>query len=194
MYIFEYYRNEIASMIDHSSQVKFWWDRHDEINGPYVVYQTEDLIHSHKRDEQYMRFLSNAEKVYDYSTVNLKYHNGEFRPYLPKIHSKAYDGYKDIDVLFYGGMSDRRREIINQLSSRYTVTYIDRFNTLEEHIDAVRRSNYVLSIGYYDNNYNDFWRVTPALDFGGNILLEENFEMWSLDFLKRYFNNRITFI
>jgi hypothetical protein len=141
-----------------------------------------------------MRFLSNAEKVYDYSTVNLKYHSGEFRPYMPNLHSNTYDGYKDIDVLFYGGMSERRREIINRLSSQYSITYIEQFKTLDEHIDAIRRSNYVLSIGYYDNNYNDFWRVTPALDFGANIMLELNNEIWSIDYLQTHFKKRIKFI
>jgi hypothetical protein len=194
MYIFDYYKTSIAKLLDcEESLIKFWWDRHDNKQDDYVLYQTEDLIHSHKRDD-YMSFINNAKCVYDYSTKNLSYHSGEFRPFLPKLDSQYNEGYKDIDVLFYGGMSNRRREIINSISTKYNVTYVEKFTSLEEHKDAIRRSNYVLSIGYYDNIYNDFWRVTPALDFGANILLETNEEVWSIDFLKNYFNNRIKFI
>lgn len=195
MYIFDYYRKEISDLLGcDPDYVKFWWDRKLTVNGPYIVYQTEDLIHAHKRDEEYMQFLQKADKIYDYSTVNTTYHGGVFRPYLPKLNTTAYVGHKDIDVLFYGGMSERRNAIIRSLSDRYDVTYIERFANIEEHISAIRRSNYVLSIGFYDNNYNDFWRVTPALDFGANIMLEENHEVWSMDFLKKYFSNRITII
>lgn len=194
MYIFNYYKSEIAKLLNcDENLVKFWWDRHDGINTNYILYQTEDLIHPHKQSD-YMPFINGASKVYDYSTKNLPYHNGEFRPFLPDMNSEYYDGYKDIDVLFYGGMSNRRSQIINSLSDRYSITYVEQFNSIEEHKDAIRRSKYVLSIGFFDNIYNDFWRVTPALNFGANILLEPNEETWSMDFLKKYFNHRITII
>jgi len=194
MYIFDYYRTEIAKLLDvEESMVKFWWDRHAHSSIGSIVYQTEDLIHEFKRSD-YMGFLESATKVYDYSIKNLPYHNGEFKPFLPNLDTAYHEGYKDIDVLFYGGMSRRRSEIINKISDRYDVTYVEQFTSLEEHQDAIKRSKYVLSIGFYDNIYNDFWRVTPALNFGANILLEMNDEGWSIDFLKKYFSNRITFI
>lgn len=194
MYIFDYYKTEIAKLLDcEESTIKFWWNRHEHVEGDYILYQTEDLIHPHKRSD-YMFFVNGAKKIYDYSTKNLPYHSGDFRPFLPKIDSEYIDGHKDIDVLFYGGMSKRRSEIINSLSDKYSITYIEKFNSLEEHKDTIKRSKYVLSIGFFDNTYNDFWRVTPALDFGANILLEMNEEIWSIDFLKKYFNHRITII
>lgn len=194
MYIFEYYKSEVAKLLDcQDNLVKFWWNRHDHIDTDYILYQTEDLLHPHKRDD-YMHFIERASKVYDYSTRNLQYHKGSFRPFLPRIDSKYFEGHKEIDVLFYGGMSNRRLEIIHKISSTYYVTYVEKFNSLDDHINAIRKSRYVLSIGFFDNLYNDFWRTTPALDFGANILLENNEEIWSIDFLKKYFNERITFI
>ncbi len=197
MYIFNYYRTEIAKLLEiEESNVKFWWDRNQAIDHDYVVYQTEDLNHEHKRSADYIQFLDKAAEVYDYSVNNLKwYPRSKFRPFLPNSTTTYYDaGEKEIDVLLYGGMSDRRRNIIDTISNQYKVTFIERFNSMDEHISTLRKSKYVLSVGYYDNDYNDLWRVTPALNFGANILLEPSNECWWMDFLKQYFKNRIQFI
>ena len=74
MYIFDYYKTEISKLISlDESKVKFWWNRYEHVDGDYVVYQTEDLNHEHKRSSEYIQFLDKASKVYDYSVNNLKW-------------------------------------------------------------------------------------------------------------------------
>ena len=196
MYIFDYYKTEISKLISlDESKVKFWWNRYEHVDGDYVVYQTEDLNHEHKRSSEYIQFLDKASKVYDYSVNNLKwYPKSEFRPWLPKAVSASTSVTKEIDVIFYGGMSNRRQDIINNISNRYNVLYVPEFSGIEHHKEMLSKSNYVLSLGFFDNDYNDFMKVTPALDFGANILLESNNESWYIDYLKINFKERITFL
>ncbi len=197
MYFFDYYKTEIANLLDCDPNIlKFWWDRHEDLTGrEYIVYQTEILDWEHKRSENYLRFLNNAKEIYEYSVTNLKWNSKSiFRPYLPNITYINNDCEKDIDVLFYGGLSERRRNIIENLSNEYDVTCIEHFSSVEEQKNMIARSKYVLSIGYSDNHHNDLFRITPALNFGANILLEYNTEVWVMDYLNKYFSNRIKFI
>jgi len=196
MNLFDFYKSEIANLLNcDPNMVKFWWNRHDRIDHEYIVYQTETLDWEHKRSEDYLSFLNNAKEVYDYSVTNLKWNTTSiFRPWLPNVTSTINTVEKDIDVLFYGGVSDRRRSIIDKLSETYNVTCIEKFGSMDEQKNMIARSNYVLSIGFKDNNHNDLFRITPALNFGANILLEYNTEVWYMDYLSKYFSDRITFI
>lgn len=196
MYIFDYYKTEIANLLKCDENiVKFWWDRYEQIDYEYIVYQTEVLDLEDKRSSNYLSFLNNAKEVYDYSVTNLKWNpKSIFRPYLPNTTSTVINVNKDIDVLFYGGLSQRRRDIIDKLSKIYNITYVEKFGSIEEHKNMIARSNYVLSIGFADNNHNDLLRITPALNFGANILLEHNTEIWVIDYLNKYFSDRIKFI
>lgn len=196
MFIFNYYKSEIAKLLGCEEQlVKFWWNRNESVNGEYVVYQTEILDWDHKRSEEYIRFLDGAKEVYDYSVTNLKwYPRSIFRPYLPNIPSHVNATDKNIDVLFYGGLSPRRQDLINKLSKTYSITHVEQFKSIEDQKNSISRSNYVLSIGFEDKDHNDLFRITPALNFGANILLERNNEVWVMDYLEKYFMDRIKFI
>lgn len=196
MFFFDFYKNKISNLLKcPKEKLVFWWDFYfnNIIPKDYIVYQTENLNIDHKRDQNYFKFLDQASIVYDYSVQNLKYYSKSvFKPYLPNLNSVSNKKNKDIDVLFYGGMSEKRKELIDKLKYKYTnVIAIERFDSLKSQIEYMKKSRFILSTGFYDNKYNDFLRITPALNLGCNILLDKNEEIWSVDFLLKYFPNRI---
>ena len=196
MHFFEFYKTEISKLLNcDPSILKFWWNKNELITGEYIVYQTEILDWDHKRSIDYFEFMNRAKVVYDYSVTNLKWNpRSIFRPYLPNIPSTVNDRSKDIEVLFYGGLSDRRKGLIEKLSKTYNVIAIERFSSMQEQEDMITRSKYILSIGFADNDHNDLFRITPALNLGANILAEHNNEIWTMDYLNKYFKDRIKII
>lgn len=192
MYFIDFIRPYIEQLLQSEYPVYFYWDRMKSINHPYVVYQTEDLELSNKLETEYETFLNNAIQVYDYSEKNLVYRNSIFKPLLPDLnleHSLTKE--KDIEVLFYGLMTPRRQEIINSLE--YSVYYKQNL-TWDEMKDLISRSKWVLSIGSYSNLHNDLLRITPALNLGANIILENTQESWYNNYLQKHFKHRIQII
>lgn len=91
--------------------------------------------------------------------------------YLPLGYSKYFDNYQekeeDIDFLFYGGLSDRRLEIIR----KYNVHY-DRILFGKERDDLINRTKWNLNIKDKDD-----WHYTPLRGIlimsKGKVLLQE---------------------
>jgi len=187
----DFIRRDIKRLLKTKYPIYFYWDRQLIPDHPYVVYQTEDLELNHKLDTEYERLLNNAVKVYDYSMMNSSYKDFEFKPFLPNLKSKYCEEKKEIDILFYGLMTPRRQSIIDDL--KLNVCY-RQFLTLDEMKELIPKSKWVLSIGSASNIHNDLLRVTPALNLGGNILLEHTQETWYDEYLQKNFKNRIQFI
>jgi hypothetical protein len=191
MHFTEFIRPYITELLNEELPIYFYWDRLIHIDQPYVVYQTEDLDLPDKLDVTYSRLLNNAVKVYDYSLMNLAYNEFEFKPLMPKLDSTYSELDKEIDVLFYGLVTPRRRLIIDQLNMNVC---IKENLTLDEMKYLIPRSKWILSIGSSSNIHNDLLRTALALDLGGNIMLESTQETWYDDFLKQNFLTRIQFI
>lgn len=197
MYFTEFITSYIAPRLPTTYPVYFYWNRYQPVVKPYVVYQTEDLELPEKLDSTYRTLLSEATHVYEYSEPNLRFWKSEFLPILPT--SSLYntviksDIGKTIDVLFYGMITPRRQSIIETLRAKYDIEHCTNL-THTEMLERISRSNWVLSIGSYNNLHNDLLRVTPALELGANILLEPTEEKWYDEYLITNFKNRIKFI
>jgi hypothetical protein len=99
--------------------------------------------------------------------------------FLPLIYSHTlktyYQGYvhrslshneKNIDVLFYGGLNDRRIHILNQLQETCRVHVVDSHHgaTNQELCNLIERSVVVINILYYDFNVIfDYYRNSLLL-------------------------------
>jgi hypothetical protein len=95
----------------------------------YVVFQMEAL-HSQQgfsaRFPAYFEFLRTAQQIWDYSRQNIDYLASfglDNVRYIPIGHSSrleriANPAQSDIDVLFYGAINPRRRQIIDELVRR----------------------------------------------------------------------------
>lgn len=197
MYFTDFISSYITPRLPTTYPVYFYWNRSQPAVKPYVVYQTEDLEIPEKLDSTYRKLLSEAEHVYEYSEPNLKFWKSEFLPILPdsKVYCTSLESSvsKSIDVLFYGMITPRRQSIIETLKVKYDIEYYPNL-TFAEMSERISRSNWVLSIGSYNNLHNDLLRVTPALELGANIMLEPTEEKWYDEYLVSNFKSRIKFI
>jgi hypothetical protein len=194
---FKYFVHDIVRNLikDDNINIKFSWDI--DTDESYIVYQLEQLTVSEKLSEQYIKLLTKANKIYDYSSVNLNYYpknllyKVEFLPFLPSLTSKYHNNKCDTDVLFYGCLSPRRIEILKSLDLE-TKIYDDL--SLDNMQTEINNSRYVLSYGTYSNVHNDSFRVSLALNLGANILYEQSQESWYNDFILSNFKDRIKVI
>lgn len=196
LYFTDFIRLYIKKLLNTDKNIRFYWDRLQEQKEPYIVYQTEDLDINGKLSEEYLSFLNAAEKVYEYSEPNFKYYQkSEFKPFLPNIKKYSADDSqpKEIEVLFYGLCTKRRKEIINSIKKDYDVVIKDNLSLLEM-TKLIKNSKWVLSIGSETNIHNDMIRVAPALNMGASIMLEYTQEHWYNEFLQKNFAERIKFI
>jgi hypothetical protein len=196
MYFKHFVHDIVRNLIkDGNVNIKFSWDIDTDEN--YIVYQLEQLTLSEKLSEQYIKLLTKANKIYDYSSVNLNYYpknllyKVEFLPFLPSLTSKYHNNKCDIDVLFYGFLSPRRIEILKSLDLETKIYNDLSLNNMQTEIN---NSKYVLSYGTYSNVHNDSFRVSLALNLGANILYEQSQESWYNDFILLNFKDRIKVI
>lgn len=97
-----------------------------------------------------------------------------YNTYYTNIFSKIEKKYKDIDVLFYGSLNDRRKRIIDEISKFCKVVHIHPFNNYEQQCEYILRSKIVINIYYYENNkVFDYFRMS-------NLLSNEIFTIYEL--------------
>ena len=80
---------------------------HKKIKSPYIVIQTELPEKTFERFPDYKIMCDNAVKVFDFSN-NLKFG-------YSNIYREECESSKEIDVLFYGVLSDRRKKILDMI-------------------------------------------------------------------------------
>lgn len=122
------------------------------VNGPYIVAQTEQM--NIKGTREYKLFLKNAVKVWNW-TDNLWF------GYSP-IYRLEADQAKEIDVLFYGTLNERRLKTLQNLTRKSPLTIV--VNEYGPDIwKRVHRAKIILSIHYYEDPQNDMPRIAPLL-------------------------------
>lgn len=190
-------RNELRAYLGNPKEdLMFYWDREKSCNNPngYIVVNGEPLFGgSGKLDEGYKKFLDGAVTVLDYSERNIQeiYPRAELFKWLPNKDSKHHNIDKEIDILFYGHMNERRERIIDKLEKVYPkVVCCNRF-PMSELKEYIKKTKWVLSIRSYDEAPNDSFRTTPALNMGANILTETYADEWYMDNLRLHFQDRV---
>lgn len=177
--------------------IKFSWSDDYLTSGSYCLYQVEQLEVPGKLSNKYIDMLTKAKKIYEYSKLNLDLYpkniiqKVEFFPLLPELNSKYHDKDTNIDILFYGIVSQRRKIVLENFEKQNLKLYIDSNLSLNEMKEKICQSKFVLSCGTYSNKYNDSFRVSVALDLGANILYEITGEDWYNDYIFNNFPNRI---
>jgi hypothetical protein len=139
----------------------FFHHRHILANRKYIVVQTENLNQSallqNGGKEEYINFLNGAYDVWDYTT--------NFRLGYSKFYELEYEDSKDIDVLFYGCINDRRRAILSQIPNTVTLSSSGdiRQHYFPQLWNYIRRSKITLCINFYENSNTDVVRLAPLL-------------------------------
>lgn len=188
---YDYIESEIKKIIPEDYPIYFYWNYKKAKESKYVVFQTEQLNLKSKLNRSWIDFMDKSVNVYDYSSLNMDFYSSTFLPYYPNESSKFHNNPNtEIDILFYGYQTPRRKKIIK----KYNAVVIESRNDMKTMKDYIKKSKYVLSVGAYNDRYADPLRVVPALNFGANILMERTEEGWLNEYLLKNMKNRITFL
>lgn len=131
----------------------FYHDVHKKINGNYIVVLSEPK-HNINFTE-YQDFIDGAIDVWDYTNNFKLYFSDSWKIQLEEI--------KPIDVLFYGSMNDRRREILYQIPNIKIIESTNFKAEQELWFDYILKSKIIISLSHYDNSNNDLFRVAPLI-------------------------------
>jgi hypothetical protein len=138
------------------------------IKGDYIVVQTEPLERTFNRYPEYKVMCENATKVLDYSkNFEIRYSNN---------YRVEYEESKEIDVLFYGVLSPRRKELLDKIDVPNKVI----LHTSPPVVGAdlwklINNSKIVLLINTHDSSQEFDWiRLTPLLSNKVFVIMEKN--------------------
>jgi hypothetical protein len=118
--------------------------------------------------------------IFEYNIINYRYFNENYRTlklyFIPQIYNNYLEKYyleqidqnehnyinKDIDILFYGRLNERRLNILNILKQKYNVVILSSFSGESENkeiCNVIKRSKIVLNILHDDyNSIFDYYR------------------------------------
>jgi hypothetical protein len=141
----------------------------------YIIYQSENIESVYFKNKYYIELLK-RNKVLQYS------------PYTASKCKELYnincDGYfnftyetkhreikKDIDILFFGCITKKRYDILNEIQKNFNLNIVatgDAFgNDLE---NFLFRSKYIINISAYDNSVLETHRINKALSVGCKVI------------------------
>lgn len=141
---------------------------------PYWFYNTEPLHVRGKLTAQYRGLLDGAERVFEYSMPNLAiYPRAEFRfIQLGNVGTPPDLVTCDVDILFYGYPTERRRAILTPLAATIVTAFGD------ERTHWIRRAKIVLCLNAYDTVNGNPFRIFPVLETGAHAVIEHSREKW----------------
>ena len=131
-----------------------------------ISYQTEQNG-THWFSDKYRERLAKSIAVWEYCDSNLfEYSNPNTSIVRPGIEPQPKQR-KDIDVLFYGAMNDRRKNALRGLNVKV-------FNNVlgDDMRRLLHRAKTVLNIHYYEPNGIESFRLNEALSHNCNVVSE----------------------
>jgi len=141
----------------------------------YVVFQLEALDGEHGFSSHwpaYVEFLRHAGQVWDYSRRNERYlaqhglGNVRYIPlgYSPRLDRMPIGAAADIDVLFYGSVTPRRRQILDELQRRGCKT-VQLFSKYGAERDAhIARAKIQLNVHQFETSHLEQLRLSYLLN------------------------------
>ena len=156
----------------------------------YIVYQLEQTPTKQEIssvwNQKYLNILHNAQAVWDYSVINVKWLRNVWRvpnvSYVPLGYASSLEeekrssSEKDIDILFFGSESDRRKKYIQvlkeSLGNRCTIVWKKNAVWDSERNDLISRSRIVLNIHFGDNGLLEIPRLLSTVSNKGFVISE----------------------
>ncbi|HYV37129.1 MAG TPA: hypothetical protein VE988_15590 [Gemmataceae bacterium] len=147
----------------------------------FVIYQLEQLF---ERDgwfqPAHLAMYHRAREVWDYAQENIDFlgakgiHNTRLLPIGFHEELRAIpSATRDIDVLFYGSLNNRRRTVLEELAKRCKLTTL--FGVYGDARDGwIARSKVILNLHYYDTQIIEQPRVSYLLNNKRFVLSEES--------------------
>jgi hypothetical protein len=144
-------------------------------NISYIIYQSENIESVFFKNKYYIELLK-RNKVLQYS------------PYTASKCKELYnincDGYfnfsyetkhreikKDIDILFFGCITKKRYDILNEIQKRFKLNIVATGDAFGEDLEKLLfRSKYIINISAYDNSVLETHRINKALSLGCKVI------------------------
>tara|TARA_R110002073_G_scaffold217844_3_gene378136 strand:- start:17834 stop:23827 length:5994 start_codon:yes stop_codon:yes gene_type:complete len=117
-------------------------------------------------------FLKEMPNIIEFSHNN-NFHSKNIDLKLPLIQSQTNNTQKDIDILFYGSLSTRRKNILKQLYQfkKYKIKYV--YDTYgNELLNLINRSKIVLNLHTQNDSFFEIFRINLALSYNTHIISE----------------------
>ena len=144
-----------------------------KLNTKCLVYQIEQKNILSERENYLLKlFLKGMPNIVDFSHNN-NYYYKNVDVLIPFIETQTNSNSKDIDVLFYGSMSNRRLIILDALFNlnKYKIKFVDKCFG-KELLDLISRSKIVLNLHYSDNSFFEIFRINLAISYNTHIVSE----------------------
>ena len=139
----------------------------------YIVYQLEQTTGQDQSgwfSPTYLKYLKEAIEVWDYSVVNyqnlqklgikkVRYVPLQYMPILKEIQPVP----KEIDLLFYGLLNQRRQDLLDQLTQKGLKVVVKSHLWNEERSGLIAKSKVILNLHYYDHSILETTRLSYLL-------------------------------
>ncbi|MBN2180406.1 MAG: hypothetical protein JW715_00725 [Sedimentisphaerales bacterium] len=146
-----------------------------------IIYQLEELAEEDgwASTMRVLETLRSARVVWDFSEQNIAFLKKQgihaiHKPvgFHPKLFLIQHKKQKDIDILFYGSLNDRRIKILQELKEKYNTKIL--FGVYGEQRDSlISRSKIVVQIYFYETKLFDGSRISYLLNNKVFSILED---------------------
>jgi len=159
-----------------------------------IIFIHADFLYNHSKNDQneIINFIDkiNYNKCYiwEYSSQNIFYYNNYYKNikyyFLPLLYDKYIEDFynskltrgkipwneKDIDIVFLGDYSDRRRPFYDDIKKKYNIYIISGNNNYNEIINLIERSKIFVNIFSKEiNKAFDYFRL--SLLYSNNVFV-----------------------
>ncbi len=166
----------------------------------YIIYQFEQADSYFYNDqfqkeynyfftEEYFNILKNAYQVWDYSEKNIKWLKSNLKLnniiYVPICYCHLLKKKnllatpKNIDILFYGSLNNKRKNILDNLKNNFNLNVAIKNNNIwgDDLDKLIYSSKIVLNIHFYENSTLEMHRISYLLNNKCFIISEKTDEI-----------------
>jgi hypothetical protein len=142
----------------------------------YIIYQSENIESVYFKNKYYIELLKHN-KVLNYSAYTamkmIELYNIPTAGYFQFNYKKMYSSKpRDIDLLFFGTMTQKRYDILKEIQNRFPYLKIEVVGDVfgDALTQLLLRTEYVLNISAYDNSVLETHRINKAISCGCYII------------------------
>ena len=158
----------------------------------YIIYQLEQVKQSKWINQLYLDRIEQSLFTLDYSLYNYNNFEEKYRKkiyYFPiPIKNEIISNNIDInyDLLFFGCLNTRRKNICYKLKNKYNILIVD--NLFGDKLyKVIMKSKIILNIHYYKNAILEIARINDVIRFNKVIISEKSCDKKNM----KFYNNII---
>jgi len=145
----------------------------------FFLYQLEQINNQEKYNKHITDVLKELIKssrcTFDYSQTNIKYYDSDLHvEYLPPptfLHKEGSSN--DKNILFYGGLNERRSNILSRLKEKYSNFKILSHTFDDDLINEINEATLVINLHYYEESVLETCRLNELISHHANIISEK---------------------